>query len=110
MISGRSAAKTLLEGALDGGVERVEPLQGKCLGRGRTLGAGALCTVVAKHTVLKRHTSLAVQRRRSMGGNQSQPQLDVAQHAPLRRAGDLRAVGILACLADVMHKRSAKQQ
>ena len=35
-----SAAETLLEGALDAGVERVQSLQGKRLGGGWALGAG----------------------------------------------------------------------
>src|ERR1700691_6323091 len=65
---------------------------------------------MAEDTMHERHTSLAGQSRRSMSSDQSQPQLDVTEHAPFLCAGDLRASGVLAYLADVVHKRRAKQQ
>src|ERR1700722_4495336 len=60
--------------------------------------------------MLEREPPLLVERRGGVAGDQAQPQLDVAQQLPLATALDLRAVGELARLAEVVNDRRAQQQ
>ncbi len=60
--------------------------------------------------MLQRDPSLGAQRGRGVGGDQTQAELDVAEHASLFGARDLSAVGVLARLAQIVHQGGAQQQ
>src|ERR1022692_1661246 len=65
---------------------------------------------MAEHAMLERHAPLIGERRRGVGGDYAQTELDVPKHAALLAARDLRAVDVLARLAQVMHERGAQQE
>src|SRR6185437_752507 len=100
---------SVLEGTLYACVERIESLQGERLGRGEA-PTYTLRAVVGEHAVLQSHTPIGPERRRSVGGDQAQPELHVAQHAPLLGTGQLGPVGVLARLAEIVNERRAQQQ
>ena len=72
--------------------------------------AAGVGSVVQHHAVLEREPALGIERGRGVVGDQAQPELDVAQQLPLAAAPDLRAVGELAGLAEVVDDRRAQQQ
>ena len=70
----------MLEGALHGGVERVEALQRERLGgeaRGRRVA------VVGEHAVREREAARLVEPARGALVEDAQPELDVAEQPPL---------------------------
>src|SRR5690242_4379588 len=90
----RAGRHPVLEGALHGGVDRVEALEGQRLGR-----RGAPIAVVGEHAVRESEAARLVERRGALVEH-AQTELDVPEETALGGQPDLRPERELARLAD----------
>src|ERR1700730_7007663 len=66
--------------------------------------------MVEEHAVLEREPALELEALGGMLGDDPQAELDVPEEAPLTAALDLRSVGELARLAEIVDDRRREQQ
>ncbi len=91
-------------------VERVAAVERDGLGGAKALTGKGVGPVVGEDAVLERETARGGQRGGVAGREQAQPELEVPEQTPLVGAGELRAKGELAGLAEVVQQGGGEQQ
>src|SRR3954470_5102453 len=99
----------MLQRALDRGVERVEPVERTRLGRAEAPAGRGLRAVVGEDAVRELEPAIVGQVAGALVEDPL-PERDVAEQPAVLGEPELRAVGELAGLAEVVDERGGEQQ